>query len=155
MKKIIFFVVLIWLLAGCNNNTHLKTENSTGFDVSGWNISMGGNEDFSEQYLTYHVFVSYKEGKEIKAESIEPLLANWVQERKLKHEITDVVESEGDVVEIEGKVTYNSKDLTKKEIASLDENDKAFKGLLFEDQDEIKYRVDRTVDGIKVKEIKE
>ncbi|MCA1029608.1 hypothetical protein LCL95_01020 [Bacillus timonensis] len=137
------FVLLMMMVAtfitGCNFG---ENEVESSFSVHDFIVSIGGNEDFSEQVISYNLTITYPEGAAIVKDSIEPIVTQWVEERKIEVKLVSAQSvSEENAMTIEGKITIDTEGMTKKEIVESQNGEIDVIGLIFETENGDRYRL--------------
>ncbi|MEA3318495.1 MAG: hypothetical protein U9Q88_00615 [Bacillota bacterium] len=129
-KRLAVLCCLTIVLTGCN--MFAQTEPDPEFTISSTSVGMGGNEYETVQYVRYSMILTYNDRLKIVKDTVEPLLAGWLEERMLDHEI-EMAEEIGDgQFKLEGKVTFDPEELTKVELANLEKQEETIQGILFE-----------------------
>jgi hypothetical protein len=136
LHKTLLAFTLLLILFGCADR---KEYNKSIFNFSEFTTGIGGKEELNEQTVTYFITLDIKEGISIEAESIEPVLADWVGG---KNAISEIVEKSVDEnnIKIEAKVTYKSEALTNIDFEQMKDS---IKGILFKTEQGEKYKVIR------------
>lgn len=118
------------VLSGCN--MFAQTDPDPEFTISSTSVGMGGNEYETVQYVRYSMILTYDDSLKIEEDTVEPLLAGWLEERMLDHEI-ELAEEIGDgQFKLEGKVTFDPNGLSKVDLVKLEEQEETVQGVLFE-----------------------
>jgi len=87
-KGFIFIVLLAFLLGGCSADT--QTSEPMEVSLHEMTFSMEGDEELGHQLMTYDITLTHSKGLAINVDSIEPLIAGWIEERMLEHEIVEL-----------------------------------------------------------------
>lgn len=129
-KGFIFIVLLAFLLGGCSADT--QTSEPMEVSLHEMTFSMEGDEELGHQLMTYDITLTHSKGLAINVDSIEPLIAGWIEERMLEHEIVELEKLEGTDLRIKGKVIFDSNELSKEEMMELASQDESVQGILFQ-----------------------
>ncbi|UAL47813.1 hypothetical protein K7887_02255 [Sutcliffiella horikoshii] len=130
LKRLSVLCCLTIVLTGCN--LFAQGEPDPEFTISSTSVGMGGNEYETVQYVRYSMILTYNESLKIAEDTVEPLLAGWLEERMLDHEI-ELAEELGDgQFKLEGKVTFDPNGLSKVDLVKLEEQEETVQGVLFE-----------------------
>ncbi|WP_404469465.1 hypothetical protein [Sutcliffiella horikoshii] len=130
LKRLSVLCCLTIVLTGCN--LFAQGEPDPEFTISSTSVGMGGNEYETVQYVRYSMILTYNESLKIAEDTVEPLLAGWLEERMLDHEI-ELAEEIGDgQFKLEGKVTFDPNGLSKVDLVKLEEQEETVQGVLFE-----------------------
>ncbi|QFT87469.1 hypothetical protein FIU87_02295 [Bacillus sp. THAF10] len=129
MGRIAFLIISIALLAGCNMET--KASEPT-LQISSMSVGLGGNEDETVQYVRYSMVLTYNESLKIKEDTLEPLVAGWIEERMIDHEVETAEKLSKDQIKLEGKVTFDPTGLTKRDIITFEQIEDTIQGVIFE-----------------------
>ncbi|KPB05886.1 hypothetical protein [Bacillus sp. CHD6a] len=130
VKWLAVLCCLTIVLTGCN--MFAQTETDPEFTITSTSVGMGGNEYETVQYVRYSMILTYNDKLKIVKDTVEPLLAGWLEERMLDHEI-EMAEEIGDgQFKLEGKVTFDPEELTKVELENLERQEETIQGVLFE-----------------------
>jgi hypothetical protein len=136
LHKTLLAFTLLLILFGCADR---KEYNKSIFNFSEFTTGIGGKEELNEQTVTYFITLDIKEGISIEAESIEPVLADWVGGTNAISEIVEKSVDENNI-KIEAKVTYKSEALTNIDFEQMKDS---IKGILFKTEQGEKYKVIR------------
>lgn len=130
LKRLAVLCCLTIVLTGCN--MFAQTDPDPEFTISSTSVGMGGNEYETVQYVRYSMILTYNESLKIAEDTVEPLLAGWLEERMLDHKI-ELAEEIGDgQFKLEGKVTFDPNGLSKVNLVKLEEQEETVQGVLFE-----------------------
>jgi len=130
LKGLAVLFCLTMVLTGCNIFT--QTAPDPEFTISSTSVGMGGNEYGTVQYVRYSMILTYNDSLNIEEDTVEPLLAGWLEERMLDHEV-ELAEEIGDgQFKLEGKVTFDPEELTKVDLTKLETQEETIQGVLFE-----------------------
>lgn len=130
LKSLAAVCCLTMVLTGCN--MFAQTDPEPEFTISSTSVGMGGNEYETVQYVRYSMILTYNKSMKIAEDTVEPLLAGWLEERMLDHEI-ELAEEIGDgQFKLEGKVTFDPNGLSKVDLVKLEEQEETVQGVLFE-----------------------
>lgn len=146
-KGFILLFTITLMLGGCSIDT--KTNEPKEVSIHTMIFSFEGSEELVEQYLTYEISMAFSEGVFFNKNSMEPLIAGWIEERLIEHQVLEIVELEGNALKIFGKVTFNAEELSKADIVKLAEHDESVQGVLFKTMDGVSFQ------AVKVGEITE
>lgn len=120
MKKIIIFLgIIILIISGCSNSTKEDVKNK-GLEINNMQSGIGAIDDtdtFDKQKFSYDITISNKEKMEVKEESIEIVLTDWIKQNQIEDKITEITFDTESII-IKGYVTFNTKGLNKKEIVN-------------------------------------
>ncbi|TYS55569.1 hypothetical protein FZC74_18800 [Sutcliffiella horikoshii] len=130
LKSLAVLCGLTILLAGCN--MFAQTDPDPEFTISSTSVGMGGNELETVQYVRYSMILTYNDSLKIAEDTVEPLLAGWLEERMLDHEIELAEEIGKGQFKLEGKVTFDPNGLSKVDMVKLEEQEETVQGVLFE-----------------------
>lgn len=130
LKSLAVLCCLTIVLSGCNIFT--QTDPEPEFTISSTSVGMGGNEYETVQYVRYSMILTYNDSLKIEEDTVEPLLAGWLEERMLDHEIELAEEIGEGQFKLEGKVTFDPNGLSKVDIVKLEEQEETVQGVLFE-----------------------
>lgn len=122
-------------------------------DISSLSLGMGENEYGTVQYVRYSMILTYSENLKINEKTLEPLLAGWIEERMLDHEIELADEIGNGQLKLEGKVTFDSNGLTKRDIITYEKIEETIQGVMFETKAGKMYQAVLVKDGTKLKKI--
>ncbi|MGM0837198.1 MAG: hypothetical protein ACQEV7_13665 [Bacillota bacterium] len=130
-RGFIFTVLLLFafLLGGCSAEP--QTNEPLEVDLHEMTFSMEGDEELGHQLMTYDITLTHSKGLAINVDSIEPLIAGWIEERMLDHVIVELEKLEGSDLRIKGKVIFDSNELSKEEMLELTSQDESVQGILF------------------------
>lgn len=130
-KGYIFTVMLlfVFLLGGCSAEP--QTNEPLEVSLHEMTFSMEGDEELGHQLMTYDITLTHSKGLTINVDSIEPLIAGWIEERMLDHEIVELEKLEGNDLRIKGTVMFDSNELSKEEMLELASQDESVQGILF------------------------
>ncbi|KMJ57293.1 hypothetical protein AB685_18010 [Bacillus sp. LL01] len=130
IKKTMALFCLLFLLTACNMVT--QKEADPELDISSLSLGMGENEYGTVQYVRYSMILTSSENLKINEKTLEPLLAGWIEERVLDHEIELADEIGDGQLKMEGKVTFDSNGLTKRDIITFEKLEDTIQGVVFE-----------------------
>lgn len=130
-KGFIFTVLLALLLSGCSAEAQTSKSKPLEVKLHEMTFSMEGDEELGHQLMTYDISLAHSEELTIKVDSIEPLIAGWIEERMLDHEILELEKLDGNDLRIKGTVLFDSNELTKEEMMELASQDESVQGILF------------------------
>lgn len=128
-KGFIFIVLFAFLLGGCSADP--QTSEPMEVSLNEMTFSVEGDEELGHQLLTYDITLSHSKGLAINVDSIEPLIAGWIEERMLDHEIVELEKLEDNDLRIKGTVMFDSNELSKEEMLELASQDESVQGILF------------------------
>jgi hypothetical protein len=151
LKKIGALFCLLYLLTACSLETQKEAE--PVMDISSLSLGMGENEYGTVQYVRYSMILTYSENLKINEKTLEPLLAGWIEERMLDHEIELADEIGNGQLKLEGKVTFDSNGLTKRDIITYEKIEETIQGVMFETKAGKMYQAVLVKDGTKLKKI--
>ena len=102
--------------------SYLKTEDVTnkGLQISNMQLGIGsvGNTDtFDQQKLRYDITISNAEKTELKKDSVEIVLSDWIKRQQQENKITEITFDNESVI-IKGYVIFDTKGLSKEQIIS-------------------------------------
>ena len=122
MKK--FFMLLVLIVLSIVGYSYLKTEDVTnkGLQISNMQLGIGsvGNTDtFDQQKLRYDITISNAEKTELKKDSVEIVLSDWIKRQQQENKITEITFDNESVI-IKGYVIFDTKGLSKEQIISHD-----------------------------------
>jgi hypothetical protein len=152
MRKIAIALCLLFLLTACNTMSETKASEPL-FEISSLSVGFGGNEDGTVQYVRYSMILTYGDELTIDDETVEPLVAGWIEERMLDHVIETAQGIGKGQFKLEGKVTFDAKDLTKREIINLEKQEETIQGVVFETKNGRSYQAVIVESGTKLKKI--
>ena len=120
MKK--FFMLLVLIVLSIVGYSYLKTEDVTnkGLQISNMQLGIGsvGNTDtFDQQKLRYDITISNAEKTELKKDSVEIVLSDWIKRQQQENKITEITFDNESVI-IKGYVIFDTKGLSKEQIIS-------------------------------------
>lgn len=151
MKKMMALICLVFLLSACS--AEAQKEADPIMDISSLTLGMGENEYGTVQYVRYSMILTYSDNLKINKTTLEPLLAGWIEERVLDHEI-ELAEEIGDgQFKLEGKVTFDSNGLTKRDIITFEKIEETIQGVVFESKAGKMYQATLVNGGTKLKKI--
>jgi len=130
-RPVIFlFLLLIFVLSGCNLNGNKGEIGEDKLTVSSISIALGGSDDLDTTVVSYDFNLWNGTGNSIKIKSVEPILTMDLQNRltdnDIEVEINKQVNSKSSEV-LSGTFKLNTKGLNKQEIINLDIHVKEFK----------------------------
>jgi len=115
-KNFILLALIIFIISGCSDAS--IEEVSKGLDISNYQTSIGAADDshtFDKQKFSYDITISNQEKIEIKRDSVEIVLTDWIKEKQLENKITDLTFNSESII-MKGYVIFDTKGLNKKEI---------------------------------------
>lgn len=151
MKKLGALICLLFLLTACSIETQKETD--PVMDITSLSLGMGENEYGTVQYVRYSMILTYSDDLKINEKTLEPLLAGWIEERMLDHEIELADEIGNGQLKLEGKVTFDSNGLTKRDIITFEKIEETIQGVMFETKAGKMYQAVLVNDGTKLKKI--
>ena len=115
-------ICTIAIFVGCTN----KYQSNNGISINSIHTSIGGIEegtnDIENQAFKYKVQLNNNEDDDLKIISIEPILTEkfekLVLSKDLIKNINEII-SKNDYLEISGEIIFNTKDMSKEEIESM------------------------------------
>ncbi|MFD1928900.1 hypothetical protein ACFSFY_12735 [Sporosarcina siberiensis] len=116
-KLLIFMGLIIFIISGCSNPTIVDDQ---GLDVIGMQSGIGtidDSEDFDKQKFSYDITLSNKAEMEVKRESVEIVLTDWIKQKQIENIITELTFDTESII-IKGHVNFDTKGLSKEEIVS-------------------------------------
>ncbi|MCA1322037.1 hypothetical protein LC085_19305 [Bacillus tianshenii] len=128
-KGFIISVVMAILLGGCISEP--QTVEPLEVKITDTAFSFEGNEENGHQLMTYDITMSHSEGMTINVDSVEPLIAGWIEERIVEHDILELETLKDNLLRIKGTVLFDSSELSKKEMQELASQDESVQGILF------------------------
>lgn len=128
-KGLIFTVLLVFLLGACSADP--QTSEPLEVSLNEMTFSMEGDEERGHQLMTYDITLTHSKGLTINVDSIEPLIAGWIEERMLDHEIVELEKLKDNDLRIKGTVMFDSNELSKEEMLELASQDESVQGILF------------------------
>ena len=118
MKKVFILLALILLvISGCSN-LKIEDDKNKELEISGMQYGIGSIDDtdsLEEQKLTYDIIISNKGKTEVKRDSVEVVLSEWIKQKQIEKKITEITFDTESIV-IKGYVIFDAKGLTKNEI---------------------------------------
>jgi len=121
LKKVFILLALILLvISGCSNLKKEDDDKNKGFDIGGIQSGIGSIDDtntFDKQKFSYEITISNKEKTEVKRESIEVVLTEWIEQKQMENKIIELTFDAESIV-IKGYVIFDAKGLTKNEIVN-------------------------------------
>ena len=117
-------MLLVLIVLSIVGYSYLKTEDVTnkGLQISNMQLGIGtvGNTDtFDQQKLRYDITISNAEKTELKKDSVEIVLSDWIKRQQLENKITEITFNNESVI-IKGYIIFNTKGLDKEQIISHD-----------------------------------
>ncbi|WP_223702117.1 hypothetical protein [Sutcliffiella deserti] len=152
-KGFILLCLIAIMLVGCTSNP--QDNEPLEVDIYEITSSMEENEELNQQSLFYEIHMNYSDRLEMDNETVEPLIAGWIEERLIEQEISDFEELDDNKFRIKGKITFNSKELSQEEIIQLLEQDASIQGVYFQTADGTKYQAAKVGTVSELIEIKE
>ncbi|WP_163539553.1 hypothetical protein [Gracilibacillus sp. YIM 98692] len=120
MKKLLILIGIISItIIGCSKSTTKDVKNN-GLDISNMQFGIGALENtdtFDKQKFSYNITISNKEKTEVKKESIEIVLTDWIKQNQIENKITELTFGTGNII-IKGYVNFYTKGLNKYEIVN-------------------------------------
>lgn len=117
-KLFIFLGLIIFTISGCSNSTDVKNKR---LDIINMQTSIGAIDDdidiFDKQKFSYDITLGNKAEMEVKSESVEIVLTDWIKQKQLENKITELTFGTESMI-IKGYVNFDTKGLSKEEIVS-------------------------------------
>ena len=115
-------MLLVLIVLSIVGYSYLKTEDVTnkGLQISNMQLGIGsvGNTDtFDQQKLRYDIKISNAEKTELKKDSVEIVLSDWIKRQQQENKITEITFDNESVI-IKGYVIFDTKGLSKEQIIS-------------------------------------
>lgn len=151
LRKTMPLICLLFLLSACSFSAESKSEPE--LQISSLSLGMGENEYGTVQYVRYSMILTYSDDLRINEKTLEPLLAGWIEERVLDHEIEQADEIDDGQIKLEGKVTFDSNGLTKRDIITFEKIEETIQGVVFETKAGKMYQAVLVKDETKLKKI--
>ena len=115
MKKLVVWVLLSLLLAGCN----VENKDKENMRIQDYLITLGYEDesDSNVTKLSYSITIAQIGNNEVLEEDIQVVASNWLDQRKINSEVTEFTKEDGDNY-IKGFITFGTVGYSKQELAA-------------------------------------
>lgn len=118
MKQFLLLLSIFLLVASGCSNAKSTVDVNNGLKLGMYHSALGSTDGtFNQQKLTYDITISNKNNVKLRENSFNLVYSAWVKQNKVDSKITDKTINDKNI-EIKGYVVFNTKGMTKKEIAA-------------------------------------